>query len=92
MTIRWTPTAFSDLQSVHTYIAADNRAATATMVDQLLQAITALAKHPQMGRIGRVAGTRELVVRPYVIVYRGKGVVLELLAIIHGARKWPESF
>ena len=45
-----------------------------------------------MGRTGRVAGTRELVIAPYVIAYRSRKSVIEILAIIHGARRWPDSF
>jgi toxin ParE1/3/4 len=46
-----------------------------------------------IGRQGRVGGTRELVVQgtPYIVVYRVHDDV-EILAVVHGARKWPESF
>lgn len=52
-----------------------------------------LVKNPNVGRLGRVSGTRELVVSrtPYIVVYR-VGARVEILAIIHGARDWPESF
>ncbi|MGH9660026.1 MAG: type II toxin-antitoxin system RelE/ParE family toxin, partial [Bryobacteraceae bacterium] len=50
-----------------------------------------LASQPQMGRPGRVLGTRELVVpdTPYIIPYRVRGERLELIAVFHGAQKWP---
>jgi toxin ParE1/3/4 len=92
MTIRWTPTALTDLQSVHAYIAEDNHQASVATVDHLLDAIRELGKYPQMGRPGRVSGTRELVVRPYVIAYRPRRNAIEVLAIIHGARRWPKGF
>jgi toxin ParE1/3/4 len=38
-----------------------------------------------------VLGTRELVVEPYVIAYRVKRGVLQILRVLHGARRWPES-
>ena len=41
---------------------------------------------------GRVAGTRELVIAPFVIVYRVRKMTIDILAIIHSARRWPESF
>ncbi len=45
------------------------------------------------GRAGRVAGTRELVFAsmPYIIAYRVTDQV-EIIAVVHGARDWPEAF
>jgi plasmid stabilization system protein ParE len=45
-----------------------------------------------MGRSGRVAATRELVVPPFVIAHRLRRGTVEILAIVHGARRWPDSF
>ena len=45
-----------------------------------------------MGRIGRVTATRELVLRPMIVAYKLRRGALEILAIIHGARKWPDGF
>lgn len=92
MTIRWTPAALRDLEALHAYVAEDNPAAAAQTVDTILNGIDALARHPEMGPRGRVAGTRELVVYPFVIAYRAKGAAIEVLGIIHGARRWPSSF
>jgi plasmid stabilization system protein ParE len=61
-------------------------------VETLLKAIAALTRNPEMGRRGRVAGSRELVIAPYVIAYRSRKSVIEILGIIHGARRWPDSF
>jgi toxin ParE1/3/4 len=92
MTLRWTPTALRDLESLYTYIFEDNPTAADTTVDSILAGIAALQRHPAMGRKGRVAGTRELVVAPYVAVYRVRRTELEIVSIIHGARRWPEYF
>jgi toxin ParE1/3/4 len=47
-----------------------------------------------MGRPGRVISTRELVVSgtPYIVAYRVREGVVEILAVIHGAQQWPTSF
>jgi toxin ParE1/3/4 len=43
-----------------------------------------------MGRPGRVPGTRELVVTPnYLVPYRIKGEVLEVLRVMHARQRWP---
>ena len=49
---------------------------------------------PYLGRAGRVTGTRELVMSrtPYIVAYRIHADVLEVLAVVHGARRWPERF
>jgi toxin ParE1/3/4 len=45
-----------------------------------------------MGRKGRVPGTRELIITPYIVAYRTRGTALEVVAIIHAARHWPDYF
>ena len=57
---------------------------------ELLAGIEALFQHPEMGRSGRVTATRELVLPPFMIAYRLRRGTLEILAIIHGARRWPD--
>ena len=53
-----------------------------------------LTENPELGRPGRVPGTRELVVlhTPYIIPYRVREDVVEILRIFHGARRWPTQF
>jgi toxin ParE1/3/4 len=92
MILRWTPTALRDLESLHAYIAEDNREASAETADRIVSGIEALERHPEMGRRGRVASTQELIVAPYVVAYRVKSTAIEVLGIIHAARRWPDSF
>jgi plasmid stabilization system protein ParE len=53
-----------------------------------------LADHPDLGRAGRVRGTRELLIAgtPYIVAYRVVGNRLRILSVIHSARRWPQSF
>jgi toxin ParE1/3/4 len=46
------------------------------------------------GREGRVVGTRELVVQgtPFIVAYRVGRAEVEILAVMHAGRKWPEEF
>jgi toxin ParE1/3/4 len=94
LTIRWTRQAIADADHIYDFIAADNAAAARAMVDRINQAINSLIAHPRMGRAGRVAGSRELIVSgtPYIVAYRLRGRVVELLGIIHAARRWPDRF
>ncbi|MBZ5676782.1 MAG: type II toxin-antitoxin system RelE/ParE family toxin [Acidobacteriia bacterium] len=92
MTVRWTPTALRDLESLHAYIRNDNPSAADEAVEKILAGIEALSQHPEMGRIGRVTAIRELVLPPMIVAYKLRRRALEMLAIIHGARKWPDKF
>lgn len=49
---------------------------------------------PGLGRAGRVPETRELVIpdTPYLVPYTVRADVVEIHAVLHGARKWPEHF
>jgi toxin ParE1/3/4 len=63
------------------------------VAERILASVSLLAEHPNLGRPGRVAGTRELVVpgTPYVIPYRVKANRLEVIAVFHGRQNWPET-
>jgi toxin ParE1/3/4 len=87
---RWTPTAARDLEDVHDYIVADNEASAIATVARIVAGVDALGRHPQLGREGRIPGTRELVVPPYVIAYRIAKETVEIHAVLHGARRWPD--
>jgi toxin ParE1/3/4 len=92
MNVRWSPTALRDIESLHSYVADDSLSAAIAAVERILSAIDALSRYPEMGRAGRVTGTRELIVFPYLIAYRLKGGAIEIVAILHGSRRWPDSF
>jgi len=91
--LRWTRLAITDLDSVFAYVAADNPTAANRLIDRIEKAVQVLPQHPTAGRDGRLMGTRELVVTgtPFVIPYRVRRNTIEILAVIHGARKWPEN-
>jgi len=94
MRARWLRAALAELDAEAEYIARDNPRAAAKMVGSIATSVARLTRHPAMGRPGRVAGTRELVVpgTPYIIPYRVRGDFVEILRVFHAARKWPRSF
>jgi len=92
MNVRWSPTALRDIESLRSYVADDSPLAAIATVERILSAIEALPRRPEMGRAGRVTGTRELIVFPYVVAYRLKGGAIEIVAILHGSKRWPDSF
>ena len=92
MKIRWTPLAAGHLESAYDYLAGDRPGAAAEAIERILSAVEALERHPLMGRKGRIQRTRELVVTgtPFLVAYRVKAEQIEILAVLHGARRWPE--
>lgn len=94
MEITWRPAAVDDIENARTYIAVHDPQAAARIVRAVLAAVQRLADRPLLGRPGRVEGTRELVVprTPYLVAYAAVGDQLVILAILHGAQEWPESF
>jgi toxin ParE1/3/4 len=95
MNIVWSPEAIDDLVSLRAFIAEDNPAAAERVALHIVRNVEEfLVRHPEMGRPGRVPGTRELVVprTPYIVPYRVRNNVLQVLRVYHGARRWPDKF
>ena len=92
MRIVWFRSAIADLEEARAYIANDNPQAARRVASAIVDAVDRLAAHPAVGRAGRVAGTRELVVSrtPYVIPYRVREGVVEILRVFHARRRWPD--
>lgn len=93
MKICWLEKAAIDLEAAYEFILFDNPPAAGNEINKVLEAVKRLSGNPGMGKAGRVAKTRELVVAgtPYIVIYRAKGNRLEILRIFHGARQWPDK-
>ena len=89
MIVVWSRRAIRHLASLREHIAKDSERNAQVVAKRILRAVDLLQSHPEMGRPGRVVGTRKLVVPdiPYIIPYRVRGGRLELIAIFHGRRK-----
>jgi toxin ParE1/3/4 len=91
--IGWTAVAADDLKSVHGYLSEHAPARADALVDRVLAGIDVLEQYPNLGRPGRLDRTRELVITgtPFIVFYRlGKNQV-EILGVLHAARKWPDA-
>jgi toxin ParE1/3/4 len=94
MTLVWSPEAIDDLVALRAYIEQDDPAAAQRVAIHVIQNVeTLLSGNPEMGRPGRVPGTRELVIprTPFIVPYRLVDNTIQILRIFQGARRWPEA-
>jgi toxin ParE1/3/4 len=91
--IVWTPRARQHLVNISAYIARDNPTAARQIVDRIRDAVVLLTTHPLMGRVGRINGTRELVIAgtPYIVAYRVRKGSVRILAVLHSSQRWPSK-
>ena len=94
MTIEWTKAAKAHLLDLDTYLYERSPAGADRVVDAIYEAVGRLEQFPFLGRPGRIAGTRELVVSTtrYLVAYRIRDEVVQILAVMHGAQRWPRRF
>lgn len=90
--IRWTMRALRRLDEFGAHIQKDNPDAAARVVARIVSAVDMLANFPATGRVGRINGTRELVLAdiPYIIPYR-VGQEIEILTVMHAHQRWPSA-
>ncbi len=93
-TLRWTQRALRRLDDIGAYIEEDDPLAAARVVSRITSAAEALTEQPAMGRVGRIKGTRELVLPDisYILPYRVASNGIEILTVLHTAQKWPQAF
>ena len=92
--IKWLDIALTDLDESVEYIARHNISAARKLANRIWNSVQILADNPEIGRPGRVQETRELVISgtSYIVAYRIKGDQVQILRVLHGARKWPVKF
>ncbi|PLC48903.1 type II toxin-antitoxin system mRNA interferase toxin, RelE/StbE family [Pollutimonas subterranea] len=90
MELYWTLEATQDREAIYHYIEADNPAAALALDELFAEKAGRLIDHPGLGRAGRVADTRELIVHQnYILVYDLADGQIRVLRVLHAARQWP---
>lgn len=88
--IVWSSEATDDLRILIKYVSQRNPPAASRMLMLLENAITPAVEHPYLFRVGRVAGTREIVVHPnYILVYRVDVGLLKVVRVLHARQQYP---
>lgn len=91
MRISYLSLAALDLAEIRSYLS-DNYPGLAQLVGHKLRdSLNSLAEFPNLGKLGRIAGTRELVIPKagkitYIVVYRVVGEEIQVLRVLAGMR------
>jgi toxin ParE1/3/4 len=89
-TLEWSEAARKDLLSIVDFIADDNPDAALKLLDDIENKAEQLLHHPRLYEVGRVDGTREMLVRQnYIVVYAEDEQRVLILRVLHGAQFWP---
>jgi addiction module RelE/StbE family toxin len=94
MKVRWTEAALADLQAAEAYIARHSEQYARAMVERILERSELLVSHPRLGSVVpeyEEETLRELFVDPYRIVYRLLDEQVDIVAVVHGARRMPRG-
>ena len=87
MAVKWLSSALQSFSDIADRIAEDKAERAVTFVREIREKTELLADFPSVGRAGRVAGTRELVVhKNYVVTYRMKEKNVEIIRIHHSSK------
>lgn len=93
--IEWTEQAARQLDAAYDHIAVSNSDEVAARIaSRILASVEQLAAFPMSGRPGRAPETRELVIAgtPFIAAYMIDNTRIVVLALYHGAQRWPEAF
>lgn len=90
LTVIWRVRALEQLDAIANYVGERNAAAADSLVDRIEAVAERLGEFPYMYRRGRVEGTREAIAHPnYLIVYRVKTEIVEIVSVHHTGRQYP---
>jgi addiction module RelE/StbE family toxin len=90
MRLVWTASALRDRRAIYDFVEQQSAASAAHLDELIAHAANKLLRHPDLGRPGRVQGTRELIIhRHYLVVYDSTGSHVRILRLLHTARRWP---
>ena len=92
MRVHWTNRALDHLLAIHEYVAQNSEIYANRLVDRLTRRSEQLGLFPQSGRMVpeyKRADIREVIERPYRIIYRVKEEQIDVLSVVHSAQQLP---
>ncbi len=94
MKVYWTQNAIEHMVNIYEYIALNSPTYAKRMADKITRRSEQIADHPFSGRKVPeydAEDIRELIEKPYRIIYRIKPDQIDVVAVIHGARLLPDE-
>ena len=94
MKVHWTENAIEHLVNIYEYIALNSPTYAKRTVDRITRRSTQISDYPLSGRKVPEYETddiREVIEKPYRVIYRIKPGQIDVLAVIHGAQLLPED-
>lgn len=89
--LEWSEYATHDVENIVDHLMALNPTAAINLVQEIDNKVGYLSTHPQMGRTGRVEGTRELVIpKNYIVVYTENPMNVVIRRVLHSKQQWPK--
>jgi toxin ParE1/3/4 len=88
--VHWTNTAIEHLVSIYEYVAHDSKPYAERLVDKLTRRSEQIATFPLSGRTVpeyKNENIREVIERPYRIIYLIKVDQIDILAVVHSAQE-----
>ena len=94
--IRWLRKALKNLDDALSFIAAENLQSASASANKIQKSIKLLKTNPQLGHVGRIHNTRELLVpgTRFLIPYRvdpGK-MEIQILRVFHTSQNLPDKW
>jgi addiction module RelE/StbE family toxin len=89
----WSPQALRDLEAIRDYVATDSPRYAALVVERIVQGVERLSGFPESGRVVPERNDpqlREVIVRPYRVVYRLRPGVVEIATVFRASRMFPD--
>lgn len=90
MKVVWSDRAVKSLASIHTHISRESEEQAHKVIDRILRRGDQLSAFPLSGRASSASGARnirEIIEEPYRIVYRVTKDKVEVVEVLHGARR-----
>ncbi len=95
MKVHWTKNAVDHLVNIYEYISLNSPTYAKQMVDRITRRSSQIADNPLSGRMVpeyQAKDIRELIEKPYRIIYCVQQDQIDVLAVIHGARLLPDEY
>ena len=94
MRVHWTNTAVEHLLVIYEHIAQNSTVYAQRMIDRLTRRSEQIATFPLSGRMVpeyEIKEIREVIEKPYRLIYRIKSDQVDVLAVVHSAQMLPSG-